>query len=88
MSGTTSKNQNIESTSPANGGEPVIPSDSVNLTEISRSLYIGAAGDISVEMGDGTNLTFIAVPAGMILPIQVKKVLATGTTATSIVAIW
>lgn len=57
-----------------------------------RALYIGAAGNLAVKMvGHGGDfkdtLTFIAVPVG-VLPIQVERVLSTGTTASSIIALF
>ena len=72
---------------PARTAEAVTPSDSVDLTYVSRALYIGVAGDIVVNMKDiGTSITFKAVPVG-ILPIRVSRVLSTGTTATNIVSL-
>lgn len=54
----------------------------------SRALYIGGAGDLAVRMWPSGNLvTFVAVPIG-ILPIQVDKVLATGTAATNIISLY
>lgn len=54
-----------------------------------RGLYIGGAGDVAVSMAaDDSSVTFTAVPAGTVLPVRVKKVLSTGTTATTIVALW
>jgi hypothetical protein len=52
-----------------------------------RSLFIGAAGDVAVRMASGATLTFSNVAAG-IFPVQVDKVLSTGTTATGIVALY
>jgi len=53
-----------------------------------RGLYVGGAGDVAVTMAeDGNNVTFVGVLAGSILPVQVTKVLSTGTTATNIVAL-
>ena len=71
---------------PAKYGQAVTPSDSTTLTP-TRALYVGGTGDVAVVMADGVTLTFTAVPVG-ILPVQVVKVLATGTTATNIVALW
>jgi hypothetical protein len=66
----------------------VTPHESNDLASVSRALYIGGAGNLTVTMaGGGSNVTFTAVPAGSFLPIRVSKVLATGTTATSIVAL-
>lgn len=51
-------------------------------------LYVGVSGDLAVQMANsGQNVTFIAAPVGY-HPIQVNRVLATGTTADSIIALW
>ena len=73
--------------SPANHAETVTPSDSVDLTTVARALYVGAAGDVAVLMNDDSTATFVGVAAGSILPIRVKRVNSTSTTATSIVAL-
>lgn len=66
----------------------VTPNDST-VIPVTRALYIGAGGTIVVTMAeDGNNVTFINLPEGTIFPIQVSKVLSTGTTATSIVALY
>ena len=74
--------------SPAGSIVAVTPNDSSDLDYITRGLYIGGAGDVAVEGLISGTVTFVGVPAGSILPIRVKKVLETGTTATSIVALW
>lgn len=74
--------------SPARGGEAVIPSDTADLTQVSRALYIGQGGDVAVTLQDGVVLTFEAVGAGSLLPIRASNVRATGTTATGILALW
>lgn len=67
----------------------VTPSNTVDLVFFSRALYVGVTGDVSVIMaGDGATVVFPAVPAGTVLPIRVSRVRATGTTASSIVAVW
>jgi hypothetical protein len=54
-----------------------------------RALYIGGAGNVAVMMqGDDAAVTFTAVPVGTILPISVRRVMSTDTTATNIVAIY
>ena len=73
---------------PATRALAVTPSDTVDLTWISRALYVGVAGDVKVDMADsGTGIVFKAVPAGTFMPIRAKRVYATGTTATNLVAI-
>src|SRR4051794_3645169 len=61
----------------------ITPSDSVNLPFTSRGLWIGGGGSVSVVTLGGQTVTFAAVPAGFVLPVQVQRVNATGTTATN-----
>jgi hypothetical protein len=75
--------------SPAKAAVAVTPHDSTNLDTPSKALYVGGAGDISVEMCHvGSAIVFVGVLAGTILPIRVTRVNDTGTDATSIVALW
>jgi hypothetical protein len=74
--------------SPASGGFPVTPSDTAGLTSISRALYVGAGGALSVRMLSGDDVNFVGVPAGTILPIRVTQVFSAGTTAGNIVALF
>jgi hypothetical protein len=72
----------------ATRAQAVTPSDTVDLTNVSRALYVGGAGAVTVILADfATTVAFAAVPAGSILPVRVSRVKATGTAATSIVAI-
>lgn len=77
------------STAPAQGAVAVVPSDTVSLVPAPcRALWVGGAGDISVLMADGASATLVGVPAGALLPIAVRRVNSTATTATSIVALY
>lgn len=70
----------------AHSAAAVTPSDSTVLPT-TRALYIGTTGDLTVIMAEDENeVTFVGVPAGMILPVQVIKVLA-ATTASNIIAL-
>lgn len=71
---------------PARYGVTVTPSNSVNLPAPTRGLHIGTAGNISIEMSNGT-VVFPNVQVG-IFPVQCTRVNATGTTASNIVAMW
>ena len=73
---------------PAANAAAVTPNDSADLTNVSRSLYVGGAGNVKVDMADVGTVTFTGVPAGTILPIRVKRVYATGTTATTILVLY
>ena len=66
----------------------VTPSDATVL-DITKAVYVGGAGNLAVIMADDTAaVTFTGVAAGTVLPIRVQKVMATNTTATSVVAIF
>lgn len=75
-----------DATCPAHGAVAVTPSDATTLP-ITRGLYVGTTGDVAVIMADGQTVTFTAVPV-QILPVQVSKVLSTGTTASNILALY
>ena len=49
---------------PYAGAETVVPSDSVDLATVSRALYVGGAGDVTVITDLGQTVTFKAVPVG------------------------
>lgn len=51
-------------------------------------LYVGSAGSIRVTTAGGDDVTFAGVLAGQFIPVNVTKVWATGTGATSIIALW
>ncbi len=72
---------------PTNGFAAITPDDATDLTTPARSIYVGGAGDVVVKNAAGTNVTFTAVPAGTTLPIQTTRVMATGTTATLLIAL-
>ncbi len=72
---------------PATKAFDITPSDTADLAEIPRYVYVGSAGDLKVDMMDGGTVTFTAVPAGTLLPIRVTRVYLTGTTATGIVGL-
>lgn len=71
----------------AHGAASVTPSDSAEIP-ITRSLFIGTNGNIKVTMADGQEITFINLTAGTIFPIQVVKVWSTGTTVTTVIALY
>lgn len=65
----------------------VVPSDTVDFAKEVRQLYIGTTGDVVVVNQDGTTCKFVGVLAGSLLgPFFIKRVNATQTTATNIVA--
>ncbi|MDB5562367.1 MAG: uncharacterized protein JWN11_1785 [Hyphomicrobiales bacterium] len=72
---------------PAHAGFPITPNDNADLAEVTRAVYVGGAGAVSVLMASGQTVTFAAVAASVLLPIRVRRVLASGTTATNLVGL-
>lgn len=74
---------------PATKLRAVTPADGTDLPDgICRALFIGTAGDlVLLAAEDETAVLMPSVQAG-ILPVSTKRVLATGTTATGIVALY
>lgn len=73
---------------PATNAVAITPSDSVDLTYATRGIYVGVGGNIALVMVSGAVVTLIAVPQGVILPLRVKRINATNTAASSLVAIY
>ena len=51
------------------------------------ALFIGTGGNVKVDLESGSTLTFYNVFDGTFLPISVKKVYKTGTTASNILSL-
>lgn len=65
----------------------VTPSDTVDLPTPSV-IYTGTTGAVKVTTAQGTDVTFTGIPAGFVIPVQVRRVWSTGTTATNLVRIF
>ncbi|WP_424968318.1 MULTISPECIES: spike base protein, RCAP_Rcc01079 family [unclassified Dinoroseobacter] len=74
-------------TGPATAGEAITPSNSNNLPFATRAIYVGEAGDISVELISGNIVKLTNVAAGVIYPLRVKRVRSSGTTAGGLVGL-
>lgn len=78
-----------DATVSAHRASAVTKSDITVYAQPTRALYIGGSGDITVDMADGgSSIVFVGLLIGTILPIQVTRIYATGTTATNIVALY
>jgi hypothetical protein len=65
----------------------VTTSDTNNLREPSV-IFVGTTGALRVLTAQGSDVTFNAVPGGTVVPLQVIRVYASGTTATNLVRIF
>lgn len=72
---------------PATHAFAITPDDTNDISEPPRGLYTGTGGTIALIALSGASVTFSEVPAGIVLPLRVIRVLATGTTATALVGL-
>ncbi len=72
---------------PAFNAAAVTLSDTDDLAVVARALYVGTTGNITLITPNGQTVLFTAVPVG-ILPVMCSRVKSTGTTASTIVALW
>lgn len=73
--------------SPIRFGATVTPSDSTDLPNDTRALWVGTGGSVAIITAGGSTITLANVTDGAMLPIRVSRVLA-ATTASGIVALW
>ena len=72
---------------PAYSLKAVTPSDATDIPAGCRALYVGNMGDVKVLAVNDTDPVVLVGVSGL-LPVQVKRVYSTSTTATSIVALY
>lgn len=64
----------------------ITPSDTLELTEVVRFIYVGGDGNVTaIGLDDETAVTFIGLKAGTVLPGRFTAVKATGTTAKNLI---
>jgi hypothetical protein len=69
----------------------ITPSDSTDLPQVTKAIYIGTATagqTIKVDMERGGTVTLSNVAQGTILKIAAKRVYTTGTTATNLISFY
>lgn len=76
-------------TAPASNGYAVTPNDSADLSVACRAIYIGGAGTVIVDfVNSGSSISLVGTTAGSTIPIRVKRIRSTGTTATNLVCLY
>lgn len=66
------------------GAKAITPGTAIGFD--TRAIYVGVSGDIVAVMADGSQATFKSVPIGL-FPLSISNVVASGTTATDLVAL-
>lgn len=78
---------NSSPTAPAIAAEVIVPSDIEQLEYATRGLYVGTGGDLTVQMLDGDPVVLRNLQGGVLYPLRVSQVMATGTTAADLVGL-
>jgi hypothetical protein len=71
---------------PATDVATVVPSDTADLAHVSKALNAATAGTVRVTTERGTVADVFLAP-GVVFPLRVRRVWATGTTATGLRAL-
>jgi hypothetical protein len=74
-------------TSPASAAEAITPSDDTALSHTTRGVFVGQGGDVTLRLISGDVVTLSNLQSGIIYPLRVDQVMATGTTATALVGL-
>jgi hypothetical protein len=67
---------------------PLTPSDTADLVRFTDAILVGGAGDVAAVMQNNRAVTLTGLPAGAWVPIKARRINATGTTATALVALY
>ncbi|HAW46890.1 hypothetical protein C6W92_15335 [Roseovarius sp. A46] len=79
-------NRSLSLSGPATDTLPVVPDDTIDLPHVAVGLYTEAGGAISIVTVSGETRT-VTVADFSILPVGVRRVNASGTTASGIHAL-
>ena len=77
---------NVSLMDPIKEGSAHTPSDTDRIRP-TRGIYMGVEGDLRVELLSGDVVTFGDLVGGVIHPIRATRILATGTTAASVLVL-
>ena len=70
-----------------NEGAAITPSDTADIGRVTDAIYVGGAGTVAAVPQNNRVLSLTAA-AGTLLPLRVRRINATGTAATLIVALY
>lgn len=73
---------------PAQRGFAITPADGADLAAETRGLWVGGSGDIALVLASGDEITLAGVVGGSILPLRLRRIKATGTSATQLVGLY
>jgi hypothetical protein len=67
----------------------ITPSDTIDLASgLTAAVLVGTTGNVAAVMENNRVVIFTGLPAGAWMPIKARRINATGTTATALVALY
>ena len=63
-------------------------SDTVDFAVIPRAIMLGTAGNLKVNTQGGQTGVTLALPAGIMIPVRVTRIYATGSDAVTVMLFW
>lgn len=75
-------------TAPVRRGFAISASNSTDLAAEIRAIYVGGAGDLAAVLSSGDEVSFVGLAGGTVLPVRVRRVKATGTSATYLLGLY
>jgi hypothetical protein len=76
---------------PASRAAAITASDTGDVANTTKALYIGTGGSLKVEltgMAPGAFVIFTNIPDGSLLPVRVRKIWDLGTTASNFIGLY
>lgn len=72
-----------ELTAPYAGAAAITPNNSAILTQPTKAIYVGGAGNVALQTIAGDRVVLMAVPVGTVIPVRAQRVYATAVNATA-----
>ena len=74
------------STAPSRKPYAITPSDTAELPDIPKGIYVGTGGDVKLRgVGGSADVTYVNLADGAYIAVRARFVRATGTTAANLV---
>lgn len=86
----TARPHAIDQLQSAVGAFAITPADGTDLAQVTRAIFFQGDTDLldlKVTMVDGSVVTFLGLASGVVHPLQVRRVWATGTSAANIIGL-
>ena len=74
--------------SPAEYAFSITPSDSTNLPNATRGIYIGGDGNLNLRTIGGSVVVFQNLVAGTVLPVRATAIYSSNTSATGLIGLY